>query len=143
MKNFLGFFLMLLFFFSSCTVNKLPRFDYINGSNPWIDAFKDRVFVNCLKHSYNNDSVFIIINKKDVYINPYDGFYDYLEADKIKFLDSLGNSIPLHIPPPTGLVEGVGARNFYMCNCLHYYASRELDSIAKKEYKKHIKAMKK
>ena len=29
--------------------------------------------------------------------------------------------------------------NYYMANCLHYYASHELDSIAKKNYKKHVK----
>lgn len=141
MKSLSYRYIIVILFFSSCTVNKLARFNYNNGPNPWINAFKDRVFVKCLEHSYNNDSIFTMINKIDVYVNPYDAFY--LEGDRIKLLDSLSHSIPLHIPPPSGLIEGVDGRNFYLCNCLHYYASKELDSIARKEYKNELKITKK
>lgn len=122
----------------SCNVNKLPRFDYNNGPNPWINAFKDRVFITCLSQSYPkgvSDSIFNLISKYDLY-NPYDDFIDY-EINNKRFLDSLGASIPKKAPPFWHIDEPDNkGKNVNICNCLHYYASRELDSIAISEYKK-------
>jgi hypothetical protein len=110
-----------------------------------MNAFKDNVFITCLYQSYPfeaRDSIFWMISKYDLY-NPYDGFIDY-KIERKKFVDSLGASISKNIPLfwHTDEKENKG-KNVYMCTCLHYYKSRELDSIALSEYKKYKKMQKK
>lgn len=126
---------------ASCKTNKLPRFDYDNGPNPWVNAFKDNVFIACLYKSYPpeaRDSIFRMISKYDLY-NPYDGFTDYKMKSK-NLLDSLGSSVPKNLPPFWHADEQDNkGKNVYMCTCLHYYKSRELDSIALSEYRKYEK----
>jgi hypothetical protein len=55
-----------------------------------------------------------------------------------KLIDSLAKAIPKNIPPfwHTDEIENKD-KNVYMCSCLHYYQSKELDKIAKREYKKY------
>ncbi|HJV20916.1 MAG TPA: hypothetical protein VJ552_13615 [Sediminibacterium sp.] len=130
----------VIFILSGCSGSHLSRTKVNNASNAWITAFKDRVFIKCLEHSYpNSDSILLLIGKTDAF-NPYDGIYDYLD-DHHKLIDSLGGSIPKNIPPLW--VEDFKGRNTYLCSCLHYYASPKLDAIAKRAYKTHINEIKK
>lgn len=136
----LFFLLLFSILFSSCIINQLPQFDHYKSQNPWVSAFKDRVFIKCLEHSYSNsDTILKLIGKTDAF-NPYDGIYSYLEKNW-KYIDSIGKSIPKNAP--TLWLDDYKDHNTYLCNCLHYYESRELDSIAKKEYKKNSKRIKK
>jgi hypothetical protein len=126
----------------ACSTNKLPRFDYNNGPNPWINAFKDRVFINCLYQSYPagvRDSIFQLMARYDLF-NPYDDINVYASNNK-KLLDSLGGSIPKNLPAYWHADEAdLKGKNVYMCSCLHYYSSKELNSVARGEYKKFRKA---
>lgn len=63
---------LLLIYLSCKTRYKYPKFDYNNGPNSWINAFKDRVFFNSLRESYKSDTIFKLIEKKDAF-NPYEG----------------------------------------------------------------------
>lgn len=130
----------VVFTLYGCSGSRLSVTKLNDASNAWITAFKDRVFIKCLEHSYtNSDSILLLIGKTDAF-NPYDGIYDYLD-DHHKVIDSLGKSIPKNIPPLW--IEDFKGQNTYLCSCLHYYASPKLDSIAKREYKTYINGLKK
>ncbi len=144
MKNIITF-LLIICTSLSCKVQELNSFDYNNGPNPWVNAFKDYVFVQCLNQSYPLEASKIIFNnisKYDLY-NPYDGFVEYRIANT-SFLDSIAEMKPKNIPPFKHN-DGVNdkGKNVYLSNCLHFYASRQLDSIAKNEYKKYLKNLQK
>lgn len=131
--------IILLFIVSSCTPKLYPKFDYNKSENPWIDAFKDRVFFSALEEAYKSDtSIFLLIRKKDAF-NPYDDLYGEAREIAIK----IGVDLIKKIPPPA-MCEGCkGDMNYYMAASLHYYNSRELDSIARKLYKEHVRNDKK
>ena len=53
---------------TACASKKgYESFDYSNGSNPWVNAFKDKVFTACLRESYRNDTIFLLIEKEDLF----------------------------------------------------------------------------
>ena len=122
----------MVLFFSSCLTTSYPKFDYNISRNPWIDAFKDQVFLSSLKESYKSDSIFSLIAKKDAF-NPYDG----LSLEAINKAKELGASLVKNMPPPVMCDDCKPGMNYYMANALHYYNSRELDSIANAEFKRH------
>lgn len=123
-----------LFCFCSCSKNTFEKFNYNKSENPWITAYKDNVFFECLKESYKNDSIFSLIEKKDA-LNPYDG----LTLDDLNQTKKLGQDIIKNIPKPSMCENCKDDVNYYMSNCLHYYNSRELDSIAKRAYQEYLK----
>lgn len=131
--------LIIICVLTSCRSSKLEKFDYNKTSNAWISCFKDQVFFSCLKESYKNDTIiFEKIGKIDAF-NPYDG----LSPETIELSEKLGSKIVINMPPPSmceGCKEG---DNYYMAHCLHYYTSRELDSIAKEAYREYLKTGKK
>lgn len=120
----------------SCgSVNKREGFNYKNVQNPWINSFKETVFIECLKQSYDNDTILILIGKKDL-LNTYDeiDFSDLHNAKRI------GKNVAVNIPNPEYKFDDYKiGQKYYMSTCLRYYASKELDSIANVEYKKHLK----
>lgn len=127
--------IILLCFTQACNKNSYPTFDYNKSENPWIDAFKDRVFFTALKEAYKTDTtIFQLIEKKDA-LNPYDG----LSLDEMKKAEELGKSLIYKIPPPSMCENCPPGINYYMATSLHYYKSRELDSIARSLYKEHIR----
>lgn len=128
---------ILLLLFCSCSKSTYQNFDYNKSKNPWITAYKDNVFFACLKESYKNDSIFKLIEKKDA-LNPYDG----LNAEDLNKTKKLGIDIIKKIPKPSMCENFKEEVNYYMSNCLHYYNSKELNSIAKKAYKDYLKARK-
>ncbi len=122
----------------SCNTYKRDKFQYRNeDKNVWINTFKSEVFYSCIKEGIKNDSVFKIIKKKDL-LNIYDGY-------PIKNIDSarsLGKKVIAEIPRPFIKIDNdeeyLKNKNFISYSCLNYYASRELDSIAKKAYKEYL-----
>jgi hypothetical protein len=114
----------------ACNKNSYPTFDYNKSTNPWIDAFKDRVFFSALEEAYKSDTtIFKSIRKKDA-LNPYDGFY----GEAKKYAEKIGIDLIRKIPSPA-MCEGCkGDMNYYMATALHFYKSKELDSIAKKMF---------
>ena len=73
--------------------------------------------------------------------NTYEGF----ELNLIDSAKTLGSSVIKKMPAPyINLDESdLKNKNFISMSCLNYYASRELDSIARKLYKVHLKNVKK
>lgn len=128
---------ILLLIFSSCESYKRTKFDYNKSNNPWVEAFKDNVFFACLKESYKNDTIFKLIDNRDAF-NPYDG----LSLDDLNKTKELAKKLVNNMPKAAMCENCKEGENYYMSNSLHYYASRELDSIAKEEYKNHLKMQK-
>lgn len=119
--------------FSSCKASyNSPRFDFNNGPKPCLNAFKDRVFFSILQESYKGTDAIKEINKRDLG-NPYDGIYD---PTLFKKIDSISKEFIKKLPPPALCVECKKDQNYFMAQALHFYASRELDSLAKAELKK-------
>jgi hypothetical protein len=135
------FLLIIITTFFSCNSYKRDKFYYRkDDKNGWINTFKAEVFYECLREGYQNDTVFKIIAKKDLF-NSYDGFeFNVIDSAKI-----LGSSIIKKMPKPYINMdnEDLKERNFISMTCLNYYASKELDSIAKKAFKEHLKKNKK
>ena len=115
---------------SSCSRNVYPHFDYVRSQNPWINAFKDRVFFSALREAYKSDSlIFKLLEKKDA-LNPYDG----LSLIDLKKADEIGEELVKNMPQPF-MCEGCQTgMNYFMATSLHYYSSQELDVIAKRHY---------
>jgi hypothetical protein len=132
------FCLVFILYLSSCSNKTFQKFDYNVTKNPWIDAFKDQVFFSAIKESYKADSVFKLIQKRDS-LNPYDG----LSLEAIKKAKFLGEQLIQNMPPPVMCEACENDMNYYLANSLHYYISKELDSIAKSEFKKQKQESKK
>lgn len=140
-------FLTLFILISSCSSNKRAKFEYNLGSpkTEWITNFKTEFFFTCLKKGYKNDTIFNLIAKKDMqYL--YEPF-----AFQHNEIDSLASNIIQNIPKPIippcddcSKEEAIESfkKNFICATCLNYYASYELDSIAKVAYKKQVKSIK-
>jgi len=126
----------VIFLFLGCqTRYRYPKFDYSKntGANPCVLAFKDRVFFAILAEFYKGTDAMKEIRKRDVG-NPYDGIYS---ASLFKKIDSIGKDFAKKIPPPALCHECTKEQNYFMAQALHFYASSDLDSIAKAELKKH------
>jgi len=129
----------------SCNIYKRDSFYFRSDSKYkdevfWIDNFKDEAFYECLKEGYKNDSIFKLMAKKDLFnSSEINGFS---EMEKAR---ALGREIINKMPPPYIHIDDkdITGMNFISATCLHYYASKELDSIAKIAYKKHVKMEKK
>lgn len=119
----------------ACGQRSYPRFDYNYTKEPWINAFKDRVFFSALQEAYKSDTlIFQLIDKKDAF-NPYDG----LMPDAMEKANELGKTLINKMPPPVMCESCRPGENYYMAASLHYYNSKELDSIARLMYKAHVK----
>ena len=132
MKNILYLFITL--FVQSYSNKTYQKFDYNYSKNPWINAFKDQLFFASLKEGFNSDSIFTLLKKKDAF-NPY----DWLSLDELEKAKALGKDLVKKITPHLMCEDWTPGMNYYMANALHYYNSRELDSIARVYYKQHLK----
>ena len=125
--------IICLFFAQACGKNIYPKFEYDKSENPWIDAFKDRVFFSALKEAYKSDTlIFKLIKKKDA-LNPYDG----LSLEDINNADKIGITLIKKILPPSMCENCSQGMNYYMATALHYYKSKELNNIARNNFKIH------
>ncbi|MGG7035926.1 MAG: hypothetical protein ACI7YS_12140 [Flavobacterium sp.] len=102
----------------------------------WVIAYKQKAFYQCLFQGYKNDSILKLIKKEDLFTT-YD-FIPFSTFDKIK---SDSKKIIDNISPNEYFIEDeeTKKRNYISSTCLCYFASRELDSIAKNEYKLFLK----
>jgi hypothetical protein len=98
----------------------------------WINTYKQQVFYDCLFENYKNDSISNIMEKEDLF-NP---------SDHIPFtfwpkMREIGKNAIRYMPENDYFVETEfnRRRKFISKTCLDYFASKELDSIAKSEYK--------
>lgn len=129
---------MILFLYS-CSSNKREKFSYKNTDKEfWINSYKTEVFLSCLNEGINNDSIIKILSRKDLLNMNENIFKD--EIDSARFI---GKNIAKNIPKPFIKIDtdeyNLLEKKFISYNCLKYYASTELDSIAKKAYEKHLK----
>lgn len=125
-------------FIISCSTYRREKFSY-TPKTPWINSYKSEVFYACMKEGLRNDSLHITLKNRDLF-NAYSGI-DFLSIDKAR---ELGKEIILNMPPTPYIKIDKGEeylmkKNFISVRCLEFYASRELDSIAKKEYKEKLK----
>ena len=109
-----------------------------NKKNEWINNFKTEFFFSCLKKGYKSDSITNLISKKDLlYLyEPY--AFQHEQIDSISSL--IIEKMPKPIYPHNDEINDKKEldKNYICASCLNYYSSRELDSIAKKKYKKLI-----
>lgn len=129
--------ILLSVMFISCSTYKRERFDYNFGENQWVNSYKTDVFFACIKKAYQSDSLFKLIEKKDFFSLPGNPQIDEMKESQ-KLGEAIINKIPKPIYPKCEDCnqEEELKKNYFCAACLNYYASRELDSIAKKAYKK-------
>lgn len=137
MKNI--FLICVFLFLNSCKTNSLKqKFNYEekNSKELWINSYKYEVFYGCIKEGLGNDSLRIILKDKDLFNKSLE-----LEFNTIDNARQLGSYIVVNMPKPFIKFENENDlnKNFISYNCLKYYASRELDSIANIEFIKTLK----
>ena len=131
MKNYLIF---LLFMLVSCSSFKNSNFKY--NETTWVDYFKECVFIKCLEVSYKNDSIIEQISRKDI-LFANDAIYNELD-----FIKNISVNFVTKIPyPEIPCPECKKTDKYYLANCLRYYKSKELDSIAKIRYRLFLKSL--
>ena len=133
------YFILLLIVIVSCKTYKKDRFSYDYDSEKlWINSYKYEVFYGCISEGLKNDSLRIILQNKDLF-NPC----NELEFNQIDSARNIGNKVIKNAPKPFIKIdlgdEYLLKKNFISFNCLNYFYSKELDSIARKEYKKMLK----
>jgi len=137
MKNI--FLICAFLLLNSCMTNSLRQsFNYEEKKSKelWINSYKYEVFYGCIKEGLGNDSLRIILKDKDLFNKSIE-----LEFNTIDNARQLGSYIVLNMPKPFIKFENENDlnKNFISYNCLKYYASRELDSIANIEFIKTLK----
>jgi hypothetical protein len=133
----------IAFLIISCSTYKRTNFEYHLGKkeNEWINNFKTEFFFSCLKIGYKNDTIFKLISRKDFqYLyEPFAFQHNAINILATKIIKDMPKPIYPHCDDCTEKEEKEEAEKNYICaSCLNYYASRELDSIAKKAYKEYI-----
>jgi len=118
----------------SCTTYKRDRFAYHQDEEQsWINSYKYEAFYTCINEGLKNDSLKIILSKEDLF-TPYDGI-NFSPIDQAR---QLGQAVARKIPKPFIKIEKgeekLAGKRYISFSCLNYFASRELDSIAKKQY---------
>ena len=122
----------------SCNSYKRQKFEYRNNDpNVWINTYKTEVYFSCIKESFKSDSLIQLMDKKDLF-NLYDGF-DILAIDNARHN---GREVVKNMPLANIKIDAdefyLKSKNYYSYNCLNYYASKELDSIAHLQYNKYF-----
>ncbi|MFA5556034.1 MAG: hypothetical protein WCY06_05850 [Flavobacteriaceae bacterium] len=137
MRVFIIMFISSLFFFS-CNSYKRERFTYYEQEKKiWINSYKYQVFYGCIERGIGNDSLRIILKNKDLFSK--NSNVNFFIIDQAR---EYGKRIIEEMPDANIKIdkgeEYLRNKNFISYNCLVYYASRELDSIANNAYKQYI-----
>lgn len=140
MKKKILIFISTILFFISCNVYKRDKFVYRNNDEKvWINTFKTEVFYSCINEGIGSDSLIKVLKANDLF-NIYDG-YPIVEIEKARIF---GKKIISNMPKPYIKIDNdenyLKNKNFISYSCLNYFASRELDSIAKKAFNEYLKA---
>lgn len=134
----------ITFIITSCSTYNRSKFEYHFGNkeNEWINNFKTEFFFTCLKTGYKNDTIFKLISEKDFqYLyEPFAFQHNEIDILATKIITNIPKPIYPHCDDCTKKEEENEAKKNYICaSCLNYYASIELDSVAKKAYKNYMK----
>lgn len=126
-------------FLNSCKTNNLKqkfKYEEKNSKELWINSYKYEVFYGCIKEGLGNDSLRILLKDKDLFNKSLE-----LDFNTIDGARQLGSYIVINMPKPFIKFENENDlnKNFISYNCLKYYASKELDSIANIEFTKTLK----
>jgi hypothetical protein len=112
-----------------------------NRKGIWIDTYKTSVFWSCFKESYKNDTIGKLIGKKD-FILQYEVIGNWDIYDNAKII-GINNAKNIKKPTFPKFEEGDSIafykKNYHLQNCLQYYASKELNDIAEKEFIRFLK----
>jgi len=132
--------------FIACLLNSCSIYRKNNNSieidKNWIETYKTIAFWSCFRESYSNDSLMKLITKKDfIYQNEVIANWEIIENSEIIGKKHAFKIEKLNVYPKfeEGNKEEFLKKNYFLKNCLNYYASKELDSIATSEYKKMLK----
>lgn len=122
----------------SCASNEKKRFNYIdNDKEFWINSYKTEVFLSCINEGIKNDTLFIILSNKDLL-----NMNEEISFSEIDSARKLGVSIAKKIPKPYIKIDSdeteLNGKRLISYNCLKYYSSHELDSIAKKAFEEYL-----
>ena len=118
----------------SCNTYKRDSFSYTqNKKQSWIDSYKYEVFYGCIKEGLENDSLRIILKDKDLFNPTLDLDFKTIEDARLYGKNIIKKMPKANIKIDIG-EEYLKNKNFISYNCLRYYASKELDSIANKAY---------
>lgn len=118
----------------SCSTFKRERFKYIQDEKQsWINSYKYEAFYGCIQEGLKNDSLKIILNSKDLFAPNLN--MDSFTIDQARqFGQDIAKNTPIpHIKIDEG-EEKLTNKKFISFSCLNYFASRELDSIAKNQF---------
>lgn len=152
MKKYIICFGSCLAFLSCCKIPNQEYFgddfsnregsEYGKVSNSWITAYKDNVFYSCIREGYKNDTIWLLMDKED-WFNTYDAI-DFADIDTAivigkKIIRDLPKEIYFNSEEFFNEHDESKHKNYISSTCLHYYISRELDSIAKEAFKKEVK----
>lgn len=118
----------------SCNTFKRERFKYIQDEKQsWINSYKYEAFYECINEGLENDSLKIILSNKDLFAPNLN--IDFSTTEEAR---QCGRNIAKKIPKPFIKIdkgeEKLINKKFISFSCLNYFASRELDSIAKSQY---------
>ncbi|CAM3926742.1 MULTISPECIES: hypothetical protein [Flavobacterium] len=119
----------------SCNTYKRDKFTYNqDNKQSWIDSYKYEAFYGCINEGLENDSLRILLKNKDLLNSNLDLSFSIIDEAR-----SFGKKIIKNMPKPIIKIdkgdESLKNKNFISYNCLKYYASKDLDSIAHKAYK--------
>ena len=120
--------------FTSCNVYKTTTVEANNHNKKdiWVKAFKQRVFYECLKGSFENKELFELIRMEDFFDTT-----DYLSFPSIDKARVISKSFIKTIPKWVSHCDDCKEEQYkkpIFSYCLNYYVSPKLDSIAKMEY---------
>ena len=96
----------------------------------WISAYKSTAFIGCLSQSFGKDFDQFLNKDQSVGAN-----FEILYNSNMKKADSVGNNFAKSITIFPENSDFFG-KKIIINNCLFFYKSKELDSIANFEYKK-------
>jgi hypothetical protein len=135
----IAYILILLSLIACKSGYKRAKFDYNQSEKQiWIDSYKYEVFYGCIKEGIGNDSLRIILDNKDLFNKNSDMPFPTIDEARVHGKEIIMNMPKAYIKIDNDQ-EDLKHKNFISYNCLVYYASRDLDSIAKAEYKKYLK----
>lgn len=128
--------LTFVFLICSCGTVKRDRFTYSGSEKEtWINSYKYEAFYGCMQAGLGNDSLKIILQSKDLFSPNMDMTFVTIDEARLLGKTIVTNMPPAHIKIDTG-EEALRKKNYISYVCLNYYASRELDSIAREKYKR-------
>ncbi len=134
--------LFITLLLTSCSIQRKNKKPIEIDKKNWIETYKTSVFWSCFRESYSNDSLVKLIAKKDfIYQNEVLADWEIIEnSEEIgkKQAKSI-KKITVYPKFEEGNKEEFFKKNYFLKNCLNYYVSKELDSIANSEYEKMLK----